>query len=351
MKFVDEIEITIASGKGGAGCVSFRREAMTPRGGPDGGDGGRGGDVIFRVAPHINSLVDFRPNKKYSARNGSPGSGSNMSGHDGADLILPIPRGTLVRSQDGDIIADFTEVSELLILKGGRGGKGNTFFKTSVNQAPDHAQPGESGEEMTVILELKLIADVGIIGFPNAGKSTLISRISAAKPKIADYPFTTLTPNLGVVKVGDYQSFVVADIPGLIEGASHGHGLGIQFLKHIERTQLFVHLIDVSGFSGRDPLEDYQAINQELKDYDSLNLQKSGFSALAPRKQIVVFNKVDALDEDSLDPLIRKFKKKFQLDPMIISAVTGLGVQDLVSTIGREILGELSEKGEDGSNA
>ncbi len=346
MKFVDEIQLTIASGKGGQGCVSFRREAMTPRGGPDGGDGGRGGDVILKVAPHLNSLVDFRAHKKYAAQDGRHGSGANMSGQNGADLIMQIPRGTIVRNLDGHVIVDFTDVDEFVLLKGGRGGKGNTFFKTSVNQAPDHAQPGEPGEEIQVLLELKLIADVGIIGFPNAGKSTLISRISAARPKIADYPFTTLTPNLGVVKVGDYQSFVVADIPGLIEGASHGHGLGIQFLKHIERTRLFVHLLDVSGFSGRDPLDDYKVINKELVTYDELSQGKEGFYPLAVRKQIVVFNKVDAISEEDLEALKRRFKKAFALEPMVISAVTGNGVKELVTIVGREILNP-----EEGSNA
>lgn len=338
MKFVDEIQLTIASGKGGPGCVSFRREAMTPRGGPDGGDGGKGGDVILRVAPHLNSLMDFRAHKKYAAQDGRPGAGANMSGQNGDDLILNLPQGTMVRTLDGQLIVDFTDTQEFVLLRGGRGGKGNTFFKTSINQAPEHAQPGEPGEEIQVLLELKLIADVGIIGFPNAGKSTLISRISAAKPKIADYPFTTLTPNLGVVKVGDYQSFVVADIPGLIEGASHGHGLGIQFLKHIERTKLFVHLIDVSGFSGRDPLDDYKVINKELITYDELNKGKEGYIPLGNRRQIVAFNKVDAISEEDLESLKKKFKKTFSIEPYVISAVTGSGVKELVTIVGREIL-------------
>lgn len=338
MKFVDEIQLTIASGKGGPGCVSFRREAMTPRGGPDGGDGGRGGNVILKIAPHINSLVDYRAHKRYAAQDGQPGAGANMSGHNGQDLILGVPRGTVVRDLNGHVIAEFTDIEEFTLLKGGRGGKGNAFFKTSVNQAPEHAQPGEPGEEIQVFLELKLIADVGIIGFPNAGKSTLISRISAAKPKIADYPFTTLTPNLGVVKVGDYQSFVVADIPGLIEGASLGHGLGIQFLKHIERTRLFVHLVDVSGFSGRDPVEDYKIINNELLSYDTQNNLKEGFVPLSNRRQVVVLNKVDAISEEELESYKRKFKKLCSVDPLVISAVTGVGVKDLVTLIGREIL-------------
>lgn len=338
MKFVDEVQITIASGKGGPGCVSFRREAMTPRGGPDGGDGGRGGDVLLKVAPHLNSLVDFRTHKRYAAQDGQPGRGANMSGHDGKDLVLNIPKGTIVRSPEGQIIVDFTDIQEFVLLKGGRGGKGNTFFKTSINQAPEHAQPGEAGEELQVVLELKLIADVGIVGFPNAGKSTLISRISAARPKIADYPFTTLVPNLGVVKVGDYQSFVVADIPGLIEGASHGQGLGIQFLKHIERTRLFVHLIDISGFSGRDPVDDYRIINQELLTYDQLNEGKEGYVPLATRRQLVVLNKVDAVSQEDIEAHKRKFKKNLSIDPMIISAVTGLGIQELVTVMGREVL-------------
>lgn len=338
MKFIDEIQITVSSGKGGPGCVSFRREAMTPRGGPDGGDGGRGGNLIITVDPHLNSLVDFRANKKYAAQDGRQGSGANMSGADGQDLYLRVPKGTLVRNSEGHIIADFTEAQELTLLKGGRGGKGNTFFKTSVNQAPEYAQPGEPGEEMVISLELKLIADVGILGFPNAGKSTLISRISAAKPKIADYPFTTLTPNLGVVKVDDYRSFVVADIPGLIEGASEGHGLGIQFLKHIERTGLFIHLIDVSGFSGRDPLDDYKVINQELLTYDQHNTGKEGYLPLADRRQIVVFNKIDAISEEELETLKRRFKKTYSIEPMVISAVTGLHIKDLVSTVAKIVL-------------
>ncbi|MEZ0393337.1 MAG: GTPase ObgE, partial [Pseudobdellovibrionaceae bacterium] len=271
MKFIDEVNIVIASGKGGQGCVSFRREAMTPRGGPDGGDGGKGGDVILKVEKSLNSLVDFRRNKRYAAQSGQQGSGANCTGAHGSDMILHVPQGTIVRSSEGEILVDMTGVQEYVLLKGGRGGKGNWFFKTSVNQAPEHAQPGEPGEELEVKLELKLIADVGIVGFPNAGKSTLISRISAAKPKIADYPFTTLTPNLGVVKAGDFRNFVVADIPGLVKGAHQGIGLGIQFLKHIERTKVFVHLVDVSGMSSQDPLQDYRDINEELKMYDESN--------------------------------------------------------------------------------
>ena len=234
-------------------------------------------------------------------------------------------------------------IDEHLLLKGGRGGKGNEFFKTSVNQAPEHAQPGEEGEEIEVKLELKLIADVGIIGFPNAGKSTLISRISAAKPKIADYPFTTLTPNLGVVKAGDYSSFVVADIPGLVKGAHEGVGLGIQFLKHVERTRVFIHLVDASGMSGRDPLQDYEDINFELKMYDENNQDKEGFFPLSTRPQFVVLNKIDTLSTDQLQKLINSFKKVTGTAPLAISAVTGKNINELVIELGRQILKEEEE--------
>ncbi len=333
MRFIDEVRVTIASGRGGAGCVSFRREAMEPRGGPDGGDGGKGGDVILRTSKHLNSLVDFRNNKKYAARNGQPGMGSNCFGHQGEDLILNVPEGTLLRDTNGQIIVDMTGKTEYVLLRGGRGGKGNHFFRTSVNQAPEHAQPGEDGQEIEVVLELKLIADVGIIGFPNAGKSTLISRISAAKPKIADYAFTTLNPNLGVVKFTDEKIFVVADIPGLVKGAHLGVGLGIQFLKHIERTRLFVHLVDASGTSGRSPLEDYDDINNELKMYDEKNKDKEGFFALSTRPQIVVLNKADTLSEDDMRILVSKFEKKLGHKPLVISAVSGKNIKELVIKI------------------
>ncbi len=337
MKFVDEVRIKISSGRGGAGCVSYRRESYAPRGGPDGGDGGKGGDVIFRVNHHLNTLMDYRQNKKYKAANGAPGGGAKCSGHNGDDLMLEVPPGTLVKSEAGEILLDLTSQDSVYFLKGGRGGKGNHFFKTSVNQAPDYAQPGETGEEQLVVLELKLIADVGIIGFPNAGKSTLISRISAAKPKIADYPFTTLTPQLGVVKEGEYSTFVVADIPGLVKGAHQGVGLGIQFLKHIERTRLFVHLLDCSGMSGRDPLDDYKDINNELQMYDEANKGKEGFSPLTSRPQIVVLNKIDVINELELKKLIVTFKKKLKIDVLTISSVTGKNLKDLIVLIGRKL--------------
>jgi GTP-binding protein len=337
MKFIDEIEIQIESGRGGPGAISFRREAFAPRGGPDGGDGGKGGDVIVRATPHLNSLVDFRNFKKYSAQSGDPGAGVNCSGKNGEDLILTVPHGTIIREKNGPVLVDMTEINEVCLLKGGRGGKGNAFFKTSVNQAPEKAQPGEAGETKEVILELKLIADIGIIGFPNAGKSTLISRISAAKPKIADYPFTTLTPNLGVVKSPDDTSFVVADIPGLVKGAHTGVGLGIQFLKHIERTRFFVHLVDISGMSGRDPLNDYMDINNELKMYDETSEKKEGFFPLSTRPQMVVLNKIDSVGADDLVKIKSKFKKHLGYEPFAISGVTGKNIKELILELSQRI--------------
>jgi GTP-binding protein len=345
MKFVDEVKIRIASGHGGPGAVSFRRESMTPRGGPDGGDGGKGGDVIFKTSKHINSLVDFRNLKSYSAQNGQPGTGDNCSGHNGQDLVMVVPEGAIIRNEEtGEILYDLTVAESVTVLKGGRGGKGNTFFKTSVNQAPEYAQPGEEGESLEIVLELKLIADVGIIGFPNAGKSTLISRISAAKPKIADYPFTTLTPQLGVVKVGDYSNFVVADIPGLIKGAHQGVGLGIMFLKHIERTSLFLHVVDVSGMSGRDPLQDYEDIQYELKMYDEMNADKDGFFPLTAREQILVLNKIDLLSKEQIEKVKTQFKKKFNVDSYAISAVTGRQLQELLVVVADKIIKSKEEK-------
>ncbi len=340
MKFIDEVKITVASGRGGQGCVSFRRESLLPRGGPDGGDGGKGGDFIIRTSRHINSLVDIRQNKRYAAKSGQQGTGAKCTGHDGEDCVMIVPEGTIFRNMEGEIVVDMTGIKEYTLLKGGRGGKGNHFFRNSINQAPDYAQPGEDGEELEVKLELKLIADVGIVGFPNAGKSTMISRISAAKPKIADYPFTTLTPNLGVVRVGEFSTFVMADIPGLIKGAHAGVGLGIQFLKHVERTRLFVHLIDASGMSGRDPLQDYEDINNELKMYDETNKDKEGFFPLSTRPQFVVLNKIDTLGENELLKLQKKFKEVTGADVFSISAVTGKNLKEFVQELGRQVLKE-----------
>ncbi|MEK6628525.1 MAG: GTPase ObgE [Bdellovibrionota bacterium] len=338
MKFVDEVKITIKSGRGGPGSISFRRESFAPRGGPDGGNGGKGGDVIFKVSRHINSLMEYKNLRTYSAESGKPGQSVDCSGSDGNDLIMVVPEGSVIRSAEGEVLYDLAGLEEVKVLSGGRGGKGNAFFKNSVNQAPEHAQPGEECQELDIILELKLIADVGIIGFPNAGKSTLISRISAAKPKIADYPFTTLTPNLGVVKVGDYSNFVVADIPGLIKGAHQGVGLGIMFLKHIERTSLFLHLIDVSGMSGRDPLQDYEDLQYELKMYDEMNLDKDGFFPLMEREQIVVLNKIDLISKEQLEKTKQRFKKKFGIDCQTVSAATGKLTQELLVTVADKVL-------------
>jgi len=338
MKFVDEVKITIKSGRGGPGAISFRRESYAPRGGPDGGNGGKGGDVIFKVSRHINSLMDYKNLRTYSAESGKSGMSVDCSGADGSNLILIVPEGSVIRSAEGEVLYDLAGIDEVKVLSGGRGGKGNAFFKNSVNQAPEHAQPGEDSEALDIILELKLIADVGIIGFPNAGKSTMISRISAAKPKIADYPFTTLTPNLGVVKVGDYSNFVVADIPGLIKGAHQGVGLGIMFLKHIERTSLFLHLIDISEISGRDPLQDYEDLQYELKMYDEMNKDKDGFFPLMEREQIVVLNKIDLLSKEQVEKIKQQFKKKFDVAAHTVSAATGKLTQELLVAVADKVL-------------
>lgn len=342
MQFVDEVSIQVSSGKGGAGKVSFRREAMTPRGGPDGGDGGKGGAVIFIGDPRLNTLVDLRYKKKYLAQDGRSGEAANRTGADGENLIIRVPPGTLIKSADGEILKDLASNEEFILLEGGRGGKGNAFFKTSVNQAPEHAQPGEAGQFANLFLELKLLADVGLIGFPNAGKSTLISRLSAARPKIADYPFTTLVPNLGVVKLNEMRSFVVADIPGLIPGAHLGVGLGTQFLRHVERTRFFLHIVDASSTNGRDPIDDIQVINNELKAHDRLQQDRPDFVPLAVRPQLVVLNKIDVFGENKAER-VRELQAKVQalgLEAIAISAVAGDGLKELSYAAGRRIFGE-----------
>lgn len=336
MKFIDEVTITVSSGKGGAGAVSFRREAMTPRGGPDGGDGGKGGNVVFYGDPRMGSLLDLRYKKKYEAESGEPGKGANMTGRDGQDLLIRVPAGTVIKNESGEVLCDLAPEQSFVFLTGGRGGKGNAFFKTSVNQAPDRAQPGEPAQTATVHLELKLLADVGIIGFPNAGKSTLISRISAARPKIADYPFTTLVPNLGVVRMDELHSFVVADIPGLIPGAHQGVGLGTQFLRHIERTRFFLHVVDASGTSGRDPMQDIVDINHELKEHDRLNQGKQDYLPLATRPQIVVLNKVDVVAAELVQELLAKVRAK-GYETIATSCATGQGIRELIFTAGRKL--------------
>lgn len=336
MKFIDEVKITVSSGKGGPGLVSFRREAMVPRGGPDGGDGGKGGDVIIKVDNRLHSLLDLRFRNVYKAGDGAPGENRNCAGSDGDDLIISVPPGTMVKNSAGDLLHDLSEGETVVLLKGGLGGRGNPFYKSSVNQAPMVAQKGLPGAEMEIHLELKLLADVGIIGLPNAGKSTLISRLSSAKPKIADYPFTTLVPNLGVVRFGDDLSFVVADIPGLIEGAHEGAGLGSQFLRHIERCRLLVHLIDVSSMAGKDPVAAYDEIRNELKMYDEGKAGEDGFEALGTRTEIVALNKIDSIDEDTVRGLQSQFKKR-GLQVFAISAATGKNIKAFVDELGRRV--------------
>jgi GTPase len=325
--FVDEVDIHIKAGNGGRGSLSFRREKFVPRGGPDGGDGGKGGSVFLVADPHRNTLVHFRFNPEYAAQRGGNGAGSNRHGRNGQDLDIPVPVGTLVRVRDPET-GDLEEKADLAvtgqrvcIAKGGRGGLGNAHFATSTNRAPRKVQPGEPGEEFSLHLTLKLLADVGLVGYPNAGKSTFISRVSAARPKVANYPFTTLTPHLGVVSLSGERSFVVADVPGLIEGAHEGHGLGHQFLRHVERTKVLIHLVDVSGASGRDPVDDFDAIRRELELYNP---------ALLEKPQLVAANKMDALDDPSRVAALEKRVKKLKLRFFKISAVTGAGVPELV---------------------
>jgi len=329
MKFVDEAKITVRSGKGGPGAISFRRESMVPRGGPDGGDGGTGGAIVFRVDPSLNSLIEFQFKKKYFAPDGEPGRGQNQSGAAGENLIIPVPQGTLIKDTDGHLIKDMSEEGDFVYLKGGLGGKGNTFYKSSINQAPEKAQKGLPGETKDLHLELKLLADVGLLGRPNAGKSTFISKVSAAKPKIADYPFTTLVPNLGVVRYHDFKSFVIADIPGLIKGASQGVGLGLQFLRHIDRTRLFVHIIDMSEMNEIEPWEAYCEIMEELRLRDEDLKEQQDYKPLLKRPQIVVLNKIDIVS----DELLMRTKKKFfdhGVQVELISAATGKGLDRMI---------------------
>jgi GTP-binding protein len=319
--FIDEVRIRVKAGDGGNGCLAFRREKYVPRGGPSGGDGGRGGDVILIASEHHNTLLHLRYNPEHIAQRGRHGEGSNRSGKDGESLEVAVPVGTVVSDlKSGEVLHDFTHPGErFIIAHGGRGGRGNQHFATPTHQAPTEHEPGKPGEDLHLQLELKLLADVGLVGFPNAGKSTLISRISAARPKIADYPFTTLEPNLGVVSVEDF-SFVVADIPGLIEGAHLGHGLGVQFLRHIERTRLLVHLVDVSTTSGREPAEDFRIVLEEL----------AGFSAeLASKPMFVVASKTDAAQDPERIESLRAVAAAKELPFYEISSATGQGIENL----------------------
>jgi len=326
--FADRAKIIIRSGKGGDGHVSFRREKYVPDGGPDGGDGGRGGDVIFECDPGMDTLSAYRYHRKYAAGDGQEGGKRRCHGKDGQDLILKVPPGTVVReAATGQVIADLSgDVTRQVVLKGGRGGNGNMHYATSTMQAPRYAQPGQESIELEVQLELKLIADVGLVGFPNAGKSTLLSRISHARPKIADYPFTTLTPNLGVVEYEDGHGFVVADIPGLIEGASGGAGLGFEFLRHIQRTRVLIHLVDGAAADGRDPLEDVDMILEELRRYDPELLEK---------KRVIAVNKIDAADGSDVAARIRERYETGEVPVFEISAVTGAGVDELLGYVDR----------------
>ncbi len=336
MKFIDEIRITVSSGKGGPGLASFRREAMVPRGGPDGGDGGDGGSVIIKVDSRLHSLLDLRFLKSYRAEDGEHGGRQMRSGKKGADLVLSLPPGTVIRDGGGHVLFDLVEGQEFVFLEGGLGGKGNPFYKSSVNQAPTIAQKGLPGKEVDIHLELKLLADVGIVGLPNAGKSTLISRISSARPKIADYPFTTLVPNLGVVRFGEDLSYVVADIPGLIEGAHEGAGLGTQFLRHVERCRVFVHLIDLTSMTGKEPLAAYDEIRHELEMYDKMKSEEEGFLPLATRSEIVVLNKIDSASEEVINAARAAFKRR-KLDVMEISAATGKNIKTFIDILGRKV--------------
>ena len=328
--FIDRVKIKIKAGDGGNGVTAFRREKFIPRGGPSGGDGGVGGSVWMAADEGLNTLLHLRYNPEHKAERGRHGEGSNRYGKDGEDALIKVPVGTQVFDpESNELLCDFTEPGQrYLAAKGGKGGWGNSHFATSTRQAPKYHYDGRPGGERELQLELKLLADVGLVGFPNAGKSTLISVISAAKPKIADYPFTTLEPNLGVVDMGEFRTFVVADIPGLIEGASEGAGLGDRFLRHVERTKLMLHLVDVSSLSGRDPVSDYEIINRELSNYDA---------NLGSRPQIVVATKIDALDDPKRLESIKKRAKKDKKPFFAISAVTNVGVKELVAVVAKAL--------------
>lgn len=323
MKFIDEVEIEVSSGHGGKGCVSFRREKFIPRGGPDGGNGGKGGDVIFKATTRLNTLLHFRGRKTFQAEDGQAGMGWQCDGKSADDLILFVPIGTIIKNTESDeVIADLEkEDCEICIAKGGRGGLGNMYFKTSTNQAPEYAQPGEEGTQLNLKLELKLLADVALVGLPNAGKSTLISRLTAAKPKIADYPFTTLEPNLGVVSYQD-KTFVMADIPGLIENAHEGKGLGIKFLKHIERTNLLVHLIDCSMFlEPEEAINSYSTIRHELLEYGQI---------IAQKKEIICLTKIDAMTDEEINKFQTTMEEYLGKKVLPISAVSGKNLNELL---------------------
>jgi GTP-binding protein len=327
--FIDEAVIQVRAGDGGNGCVSFRREKYVPKGGPDGGNGGHGGHVIFVADDNVNTLLDFRGNPIWRAKPGEHGRGKQQSGLAGADLVIKVPPGTVIIDTDTDeILADLGPGDRAVIAKGGRGGWGNEHFKSSTNQAPKAADPGEPGEQRKVKLELKLIADVGLVGLPNAGKSTLLSALTSARPKIADYPFTTLVPQLGIAELDAKRRLVIADIPGLIEGASEGAGLGHEFLRHIERTRILVHLLDAAPIDGSNPADNYRMIRAELGNYSSL---------LAEKDEVIVLNKLDLLDEDEARTAVAKLRADLQLgreqDVLAISGATKLGTRELLEKV------------------
>ncbi len=334
MKFLDQAKIYIKAGNGGAGSISFRREKFIEYGGPDGGDGGKGGDVIAECVANLNTLIDYRYQQHFKAKGGTPGMGRNRSGPSGADIIIKVPPGTEIYAEDNEtLIADLSEAGQSVVLaKGGNGGFGNAHFKSSTNQSPRHANPGLLGEELTIWLRLKLIADAGLVGLPNAGKSTFLAAVSAAKPKIADYPFTTLHPNLGVVRAGDVD-FVLADIPGLIEGAHEGAGLGTRFLGHVERCRVLLHLVDATS---DDIADAYRTVRRELKAYGH---------ELETKKEIVALSKIDALDEDTRAEKAEALQKATRKKPLLLSAVSGEGIQDALYALTREI-GRVEKKEE-----
>jgi len=329
--FIDEVIISVKAGDGGNGCLAFRREKYVPRGGPSGGDGGRGGDVVLVASEHHNTLLHFRFNPEHKAQRGRHGEGSQRTGHDGTSIDVPTPVGTVVYdAETGELLHDFTTPGDrFIVARGGRGGRGNARFATSTHQTPTEHEDGKPGEERRLRLELKLLADVGLVGFPNAGKSTLISRISAARPKIADYPFTTLVPNLGVVSADDDRTFVVADIPGLIEGAHEGHGLGTQFLRHIERTRLLAHLVDVSEATGRDPVHDFEVVMDELASFSE---------DLAHKPMILIAAKIDAAQDPERVASLEKLARQRGLGFFKISSVTGEGIEALKRAMAEGVL-------------
>ena len=332
--FIDEAVIQVKAGDGGNGCLAFRREKHVPRGGPSGGDGGRGGDVTLVASEHYNTLLHFRFNPEHKAERGRHGEGSNRTGHEGASIEAPVPVGTVVYDADtGELLHDFTQTGDrYLVARGGKGGRGNARFATSTHQAPTEHEPGRPGDQRRLRLELKLLADVGLVGFPNAGKSTLISRISAAHPKIADYPFTTLEPHLGVVLLEDQRTYVVADIPGLIEGAHAGHGLGTRFLRHVERTRLLAHLVDISEATGRDPVHDFEVVMKELASFSQ---------EMAGKPIVVVATKLDAAQDPERLASLERMAKENALAFYAVSSVTGQGIEELKYAMGERVLAPL----------